>query len=127
MMAAYRLHRAIDVRDVADAHLSALTNEGVRFERYIISASTPFAVSDCDHLATDAASVIALRSPTLAAEFAKRRWMLPRSIDRVYSAALAEDRLGWRSRFGFEEVLAQMDMQSLELLPFGSRINTKSE
>lgn len=127
IMAAYRLHRGIDVRDVADAHSLALTNRGLCFERYVISASTPFVIGDCERLATNAAAVVKLKSPKLAAEFAQRGWMLPSSIDRVYSSALAEAKLGWCSRFSFEEVLAQMDRRSLEVLPPGSAINMKSE
>lgn len=127
VMAAYRLHRGIDVRDVADAHLAALTNEGADFQRYIISARSPFTAADCETLARDAAAIIRLRAPALAAAFEQRGWALPSSIDRVYHSARAEVGLGWRSRFGFEEVLAQMDRRSLEVLPPGARISRKSE
>jgi nucleoside-diphosphate-sugar epimerase len=127
VMAAYRLHRGIDVRDVADAHLLALTNEGGHFERYVISGTTPFDIGDCERLSADATSVIKLRSPKLAAAFSQRGWMLPTSIDRVYSSSLAKAKFGWCPRFGFEEVLAQMDRRSLEVLPPGSAINPKSE
>ncbi|MGG6893472.1 hypothetical protein [Rhizobium sp. BR 315] len=41
VMAAYRLRRGADVRDVADAHAAALTNSGDQFQRHIISATTP--------------------------------------------------------------------------------------
>jgi UDP-glucose 4-epimerase len=127
VMAGYRLHRGIDVRDVADAHLAALTNEGEDFQRYIVSAATPFTLQDCETLTKDAASVIKLRAPALAAEFGRRGWSLPSSIDRVYHSGRAEDLLGWRSRFGFEEVLGQVDRRSLEALPPGSRASRKSE
>ncbi|YBV93916.1 NAD(P)-dependent oxidoreductase (plasmid) [Phyllobacteriaceae bacterium JZ32] len=127
VMAAYRLHRGVDVRDVADAHLAALTNGGPSFQRHVISAATPFKVEDCEYLATDAASVIKLKAPALATEFARRGWTLPNSIDRVYHSGLIEGELGWRSRFGFEEVLAQMDRRSLEVLPQGSSIRMKAE
>lgn len=127
IMAGYRLHRGIDIRDVADAHLSALTNEGASFQRYIVSAASPFTIQDCEDLATDAASVIKLRAPALAAEFERRGWSLPKSIDRVYHSARAKNGLGWQPRFGFDEVLAQMDRRSLEVLPPGSHISRQSE
>ncbi|PYE29857.1 MULTISPECIES: NAD-dependent epimerase/dehydratase family protein [unclassified Rhizobium] len=127
VMAAYRLHRGVDVRDVADAHLSALTNGDAQFRRYIVSAATPFTKADCKYLATDAASIITLRAPTLAAEFTRRGWSLPASIDRIYHSARAENELEWHPRFGFDEVLAQMDRSSLEVLPPGSDISRKSE
>nr|WP_246765190.1 NAD(P)-dependent oxidoreductase [Aminobacter sp. SR38] len=127
VMASYRLHRGVDVRDVADAHVLALRNEGAHFQRYVISGATPFVRQDCNALAHDAASVISLRAPSLAAEFGRRRWILPQSIDRVYCSVEAIGRLAWVPRFGFEELLAQMDRRSLEVLPAGSRVSRKPE
>ncbi|NTE55656.1 NAD(P)-dependent oxidoreductase [Agrobacterium tumefaciens] len=127
VMAAYRLHRGVDMRDVADAHVLALTNAGDDFQRYIISATTPFSADDCDSLAKDAASVLRQRTPALAEAFAQRGWTLPATIDRIYSPARAAAGLGWTSRFGFGEVLAQLDRRSLEVLPVGADISRKSE
>jgi nucleoside-diphosphate-sugar epimerase len=127
VMAAYRLHRGVDVRDVADAHLSALTNGGACFQRCIVSGNSPFLRQDCETLAADAPSIINRRVPTLAEEFRRRGWNLPGSIDRVYHSARAHSELGWRPRYGFDEVLAQMERRSLEVLPPGSRISRKSE
>jgi UDP-glucose 4-epimerase len=127
VMAAYRLHRGVDARDVADAHVAALSNGGAHFQRYIVSAASPFVMQDCESLSIDAASVIRRRVPDLAAEFDRRGWSLPRTIDRVYDSSRAKNGLGWQSLFSFDEVLAQMDRRSLEVLPPGSRISTKSE
>ena len=127
VMAAYRLHRGVDMRDVADAHVLALTNAGDDFQRYIISATTPFSADDCDSLAEDAASVLRQRTPALADAFTQREWALPATIDRIYSPARATEGLGWTSRFGFGEVLAQLDRGSLEVLPVGANISRKSE
>lgn len=127
MMAAYRLHRGIDIRDVADAHAAALTNGGDHFQRHIVSVRTPFKPEDCEALATDAASVIRLRAPKLAAEFDRRNWPLPQTIDRVYASISAESVLGWRSSFNYDEVLAQLDRRSLEVLPPFSSSNRKPE
>ncbi|WP_332302324.1 NAD-dependent epimerase/dehydratase family protein [Rhizobium sp. GR12] len=127
VMATYRLHRGIDIRDVADAHVLALTNTGADFQRYIISAATPFSAHDCDALANDAASVLRARAPALADAFEQRGWKLPRAIDRIYSPARAADALGWTSQFGFEEVFAELARRSLEVLPAGADISKKSE
>ncbi|MFJ6323805.1 MULTISPECIES: NAD-dependent epimerase/dehydratase family protein [unclassified Rhizobium] len=126
-MASYRLHRGIDIRDVAAAHAMALTNGGDQFQRHVISAGTPFKPEDCKGLATDAASVIRLRAPALAAEFDRRHWPLPKTIDRIYTSASADRVLGWQSRFGYDEVLAQLDRESLEVLPAFSPINGRPE
>lgn len=117
VMAAYRLHRGIDIRDVADAHAAALRNGGDHFQRHIVSAGTLFEREDCGDLAINAASVIRLRAPALAAEFERRKWPLPQTIDRIYASTSTATVLGWHSRFGYGEVLAQLDRGSLEVLP----------
>ena len=117
IMAAYRLHRGVDVRDVADAHALAALAPSAGFCRYLVSGNTPFLPQDCEELLEDAPAVIQRRCPDLAAIFRRRRWKLPDSIDRVYSPALAASQLGWQSRHAFEEVLAQLGRRSLEVLP----------
>ena len=116
-MAVYRLHRGIDARDVADAHLAALGATGAAFQRYIASGRTPFKPEDADALAREPREVLALRCPALVDAFERRGWPLPRTIDRVYDASAASHGLGWESHYGFEEVLAQHDQRSLEVLP----------
>ncbi|WGM60579.1 NAD(P)-dependent oxidoreductase [Agrobacterium tumefaciens] len=127
VMAAYRLHRGVDIRDVGDAHVLALTNAGDDFQRYIISGATPFSAGDCGTLASDAASILRQRVPAIAEAFAQRGWALPATIDRIYSPAQAKKSLGWTSCYGFEEVVAQLTRHSLEVLPVGAKINRKSE
>ncbi|MFK0165512.1 NAD-dependent epimerase/dehydratase family protein [Rhizobium sp. NPDC090279] len=127
LMATYRLHRGVDIRDVADAHAAALTNGGDHFQRHIISAGTVFKPEDCEALAVDAASVISLRAPGLAAKFAQRNWPPPQRIDRIYASKSAGCVLGWHFRFGYEEVLAQLERRSLEVLPPFSQDNKQPE
>ena len=117
LMAAYRLHRGVDARDVAEAHALALERIQSGFRRYVISGSTPLLQEDAAELANDAAAVITRRAPALADAFARRGWALPRRIDRVYDANRALRELAWHPRFGFEEVLAQLDAGSPEVLP----------
>ena len=117
-MAAYRLHRGIDVRDVADAHLAALAATGAPFQRCIASGATPFTREDLEGLWQVPEQVLARRCPALVADFAARGWSLPGHIDRVYDAAAAWRLWGWRSRHGHDEVIAQADRRSLEVLPW---------
>ncbi|KPJ82145.1 MAG: epimerase [Gammaproteobacteria bacterium SG8_30] len=119
VMAAYRLHRGIDARDVAAAHALALESSPQGFRRYVISGATPFVRDDATELLHDAPGVLARRAPTLVEAFARRGWPLPQSIDRVYSPAVASQRLGWQPRCGFEEVLRMLDAESSEVLPPG--------
>jgi UDP-glucose 4-epimerase len=123
IMAAYRLHRGVDARDVAEAHALALHSTATGFQAFLVSGATPFLESDCEALLHDAPAVIRMRAPALAECFVERGWELPRSIDRVYSSAKAQAELGWSPRHGFGEVLAEMDRRSPEVLPMRTRSN----
>ncbi|MBN8739539.1 MAG: epimerase [Lysobacterales bacterium 69-70] len=126
-MAVHRLHRGIDARDVAAAHIAALADtDDAAAATCLISAATPFRREDAQALWDNAPPVIAERAPALAAAFAARGWALPPRIDRVYDAARAVAKLGWRPRHGFDEVLAQYDAESPEvLMPDAARGNAE--
>jgi nucleoside-diphosphate-sugar epimerase len=121
IMAAYRLHRGIDARDVAEAHARALVHSGRVHETWIVSGLTPFRREECAVLLRDAVSVLRLRAPELVSAFAARGWTLPRSIDRVYDASLAMRELGWQPRHGVASLLALYDSGSAEVLPPSAR------
>ena len=61
--------------------------------------------------------MLARRAPQLLAEFERRRWPLPLSIDRVYDSARMRRTLGWQPRFGPDDVLQQYAAGSIEVLP----------
>ncbi|OLP61275.1 epimerase [Xaviernesmea oryzae] len=108
VMALYRLHRGIDARDVACAHRKAMELPAPpAFDRLIISAATPFLESDAPRLGHNAPAVLRERAPGLVTAFLKRGWSLPQHIDRIYVPLAAQQRLGWRSRHGFETVLLE--------------------
>lgn len=117
IMATYRLHRGIDARDVADAHACALGAAQPGHRTFVVSGATPFHPEDVRDLLRDAPSVLERRAPTLVEAFARRGWSLPRSIDRVYSPALAMKHLAWQARYGFTEVLEMLDQRCSEVLP----------
>lgn len=127
LMAVYRTHRGIDVRDVASGHLAALTDEGAPFARYILSGTSAFEPSDCERLAADAEAVLQERLPDLTGTFAARGWNLPASIDRVYDSSRAQCELRWTPQFSWQEVVSQSDRQSLEVLPAGAIVPAKAE
>lgn len=116
-MAAYRLHRGIDARDVAEAHALALAHGAPGVRRFIVSGETPFRRADAAALMEDAPSVLRRRAPDLVAAFAANGWPLPAAIDRVYDSSRALRELGWKPRHGFREVLAQLAAGSPEVLP----------
>jgi UDP-glucose 4-epimerase len=117
VMAAYRLHRGVDVRDVAEAHALAMVGSAPGFRKCVISGPTPFTAQDMAELWSDAPAVFARRAPDIVAAFARRGWTLPRSVDRVYASSRAAAELNWHPRFGFDEVLAEFDRGSSEVLP----------
>ncbi len=100
------LHRRLTVQDAARAHLAALARAPeIGFGSFIVSAPTPFTRADCAALKTDAAAVIENRFADASKLYRAKGWELPRSIGRVYDAALAERRLGFRCETGFATVL----------------------
>ena len=96
LVAIYRLYRGVNAEDVAQAHELALADCRVGFEVYNVSAPPPFTSADRRCLFEDAASVVLERHPWADAEFRRRGWLLPRSIDRVYVVDKAMAGLGYR-------------------------------
>lgn len=117
LLALYRLSRGVDVRDVATAHVAALSNPGPAYQCFNISGRVPFLAQDCALVATQLEAALHLRAPALLAAFRARGWHLPSGLDRIYVSTRAEQALGWAAQYGFEEVLAQLDRGSLEVLP----------
>ena len=117
LMAIYRIHRGIDKRDVASAHRLAYEVEyGSMFETFIVSGETPLQKEDCSGLFHKASDVLQLRAPKLFKLLSERKYEVVRSIDRVYCSHKAQRMLGWRPRFGFDEVFSQLDAHSQEVL-----------
>ena len=111
------LHRRLTVEDAAAAHIVALEKmTEIGHGAFICSAPTPFARADVAELKRDAAAVIAHHFPDAADLYARRGWTLPRSIDRVYDAALTERVLGFRCATDFAAVL--MALRDDRPLPF---------
>ena len=113
IMAVYRLHRGVDYRDVAEAHiLAARINKDRNFE-----VETPFLKSNCQMLFENPEWVIRERLPILAIEFDKRGWRFPSSIDRVYDSSFARNKLDWKPNRGAISVIEQFDDRDFEILP----------
>ena len=78
----------------------------IGFDTFVISAPTPFVPADCEELIVDAPSVVARYFPDYARLYARKGWTMFRSIDRVYDASRARQRLGFVCRTSFADVLA---------------------
>jgi nucleoside-diphosphate-sugar epimerase len=105
LVAFYRLYRGVDRRDVADAHLQAVTVAVNGTTTVNISGATPFQPEDRATLWDDPWRVIERRAPGVQAAFERRGWRLPQRVDRVYSIDKARRVLGYQPRFGISELL----------------------
>jgi UDP-glucose 4-epimerase len=103
------LYRRVDVQDAVDAHLLALEHAPrIGFDRYIISATTPFARADAPALQADAPAVVAAKHPHYAELYAQRGWTMFPTIERVYDNAHARQGLGWAPRWDFAHALDRL-------------------
>jgi len=120
------LYRRADIDDVVSAHLLAMRlAPGIRFGRYIISATTPFTPDDLFELRNDAAAVVKRCVPCYEAEYQRRGWRMLPTIDRVYINEQARTRLGWQPRFDFKSIMRRMiaseDIRSPLAIAVGSK------
>jgi len=102
LVAFYRLYRGVDRRDVAEGHWLAATVPWKGFEIFNLSAEPIFKPEDTDLLWTDPWRVIDRRAPGVREIFLRKRWEMPRRIDRVYSIEKAKTVLGFCPRHGIE-------------------------
>ncbi|HWI73738.1 MAG TPA: NAD(P)-dependent oxidoreductase [Baekduia sp.] len=103
------LYRRVDLQDAVDAHLLALDRAPeIGFDRYIISATTPFAREDAQSLHEDAPAVVGRLFPHYAQLYEERGWRMFPRIERVYDNARARERLGWAPRHDFAYALDRL-------------------
>jgi nucleoside-diphosphate-sugar epimerase len=120
------LYRRGDVEDMVSAHLLALEKAvAIGFRRYIVSATTPFTPDDLQELRINTPAVVKRYVPEFEAEYTKRGWKLPQTIDRVYVNELARKELGWQPHHDFRSAIhrlrAQEDFRSTLARAVGSK------
>lgn len=100
------LNRRVDLQDAVNAHLLAIDRAPeIGFERFIISASTPFQNQDVRALRQSAPQVVADRVVNQEVAYEGLNWKLPADLDRVYVNHKAVELLGWQPEYNFYEVL----------------------
>jgi nucleoside-diphosphate-sugar epimerase len=103
------LYRRVDLEDVVEAHLAALRRaEEIGFDRYIVSATTPFTRDQLGDVRANAAGIVARLFPDFDASYARLGWRMFPGIDRVYVNEKARNELGWKPRIDFREILARL-------------------
>ncbi|MEZ5934882.1 MAG: NAD(P)-dependent oxidoreductase [Alphaproteobacteria bacterium] len=120
------LYRRVDIEDVVDAHLLALERASdLGFERFIISATTPFRPADLAELRTDAAAVLRRYCPGYEVDYRSRGWSMFPSIDRVYVNTKARDKMGWRPRHDFQAIIERLSRGEDPRSPLARAIGAK--
>ncbi len=103
------LYRRVDVEDVVSAHLLALGRApDIGFDRFIVTATTPFTRADLADLHGAAPDVVARLFPAQQAEYARRGWRMFPEVDRVYVNDRARSVLGWQPVYDFAHVLSAL-------------------
>jgi UDP-glucose 4-epimerase len=104
------LFRRLSVEDAAESHVVALTKaRAIGFDTFIICARTPFRREDCRQLMVDAPAVVARYFPRYPELYARLGWTMFQSIDRVYDSGKASRILGFDCRYGFKEMLSELE------------------
>lgn len=103
------LYRRVELEDAVEAHLLALERAPtIGFDRYIISAKTPFSRDETAALAADAPAVVRRLAPGYEQVYQRLGWRIFDTFDRVYDSAKARRELGWAPRWDFAAVLERL-------------------
>ncbi len=120
------LYRRVDIEDVVSAHLLALEKAPlIGFDRYIISATTPFTPDDLFDLRVNAPLVVKRKFPGYEEVYAHQGWKLFPSIERVYVNERARNTLGWQPRYDFRHVLDSLRAGTDPRSPLARTVGSK--
>src|SRR5919109_4318000 len=79
------LYRRVDIEDVVSSHLLAMAKAtALGFDRFIITATTPFVREDLAELSRDAPTVVERHFPHYRRIYGARGWRMLPALDRVY-------------------------------------------
>ena len=120
------LFRRADLADIVSAHLLAAERAPeIGFDRYIVSATTPFRPEDLTELRANAPTVLARRVPAYKAVYERLGWKMFPGIDRVYVNDKARRDLGWNPVYDFAHVLASLDAGEDPRSPLARAVGSK--
>lgn len=104
------LYRRVDVEDIVNAHLLAIEKASdIGFERFIISATTPFTQAHLLELRHNAVAVLEALLPNYREIYDPIGWQMLPGLDRVYVNTRARNRLGWNPKYDFAYLLKQLE------------------
>lgn len=120
------LYRRVDLEDVVSAHLLALEKAPViGFDRFIITATTPFTPDDLLDLRVNAPAVVKQKFPDYEEVYTQHNWKMFPSIERVYVNERARNKLGWHPRYDFQHVLSSLKAGTDSRSPLARSVGIK--
>ncbi len=120
------LFRRVDIEDVVQAHLLAVEKAGaLSFDRFIISATTPFLPDDMQALQDHAPMVVEKRVPGYTEVYQRLGWKMFPSIGRVYINHKAQRMLDWHPRYDFKSVLECLRFGKEARSPLSRQVESK--
>jgi len=98
------LYRRAHIKDIVTAHLLAIQlAPEIGFDKFIITATTPFKESDCAQLISNAPAVLEKYYPSYKQFFDKMSWKMLPNLTRVYDNKKAREHLGWDPKYNFSD------------------------
>ncbi len=103
------LYRRVDTEDVVSAHLLAMEKASlIGFNKYIISATTPFSKEHLAALKKNASEVVKSLHTDFEKIYAALGWKMFPTIGRVYVNKKAREELGWLPKYDFRYILDKL-------------------
>lgn len=120
------LFRRVDIADIVGAHIFALEKaQHIGFDKYIISATSPFLPNDLSDLITNAPQVLERYFPDYKKSYAKNDWKMFPSIGRIYSNDKARKELGWQPKYDFQHILGCINHNKDYRSPLTLKVSSK--
>ena len=103
------LYRRVDTEDVVSAHLLSMEKaQQIGFDKYIISATSPFEKYHLQELRKNAHQVVKSLYPGFEKIYAGLGWKMFPTIGRVYVNKKAREELGWLPKYDFGYILDKL-------------------
>jgi UDP-glucose 4-epimerase len=120
------LYRRVEIGDVVSAHLLAIEKAPtIGFNKYIISATTPFTQNDLSGLYIDAPKIVGQLFPDYESLYSTFNWKMFPVIDRVYVNDKARKELGWNPIYDFRYILELLKVSEDIKSPLAKAIGIK--